>query len=283
MNRLRRNWESIVLAACIVLINGIILTQIGLAYGHYNWTSYLGAYGVYGPGNPIPTLTHIGPNARAAGSASFTLTITGTNFISASVVRWNGSNRNTTYASSTQLRATITKADVASPRVVYVTVFNPTPGGGTSNAQPFYVTLKTTAVIAWDAQTGLNPRATTGTRNGVTATATGTGTVSVAQFAGNPAGTASFNSAGAYFDVNIAPGSSFTSLTIVDCALNGGKRVYWWNGTAWLLASDQTYNVFTRCVTIVVTNSTIPSLRDLTGTPFGAADDSFDYMPYVER
>ena len=47
--------------------------------------------------NPVPTLTSISPaSAQPVGSA-FTLTVTGTNFINGSVVRWNGSDRTTTF------------------------------------------------------------------------------------------------------------------------------------------------------------------------------------------
>ena len=65
--------------------------------------------------------------------------MTGTNFVKGSIVKWNGAARTTTYASSTQLTAAITATDVAKDGTFPVTVFNPTPGGGTSNTQTFYV------------------------------------------------------------------------------------------------------------------------------------------------
>jgi hypothetical protein len=55
------------------------------------------------------------------------------------VVRWNGSNRATTFVSSTQLTAAISASDVASQGSRTVTVFNPTPGGGTSGNLTFTV------------------------------------------------------------------------------------------------------------------------------------------------
>lgn len=75
----------------------------------------------------------------ASGSAAFTLTVTGTNFVSGATVQWNGSARSTTVASSTQLTAAITAADTATPGVVDVTVVNPAPGGGASAAFKFAV------------------------------------------------------------------------------------------------------------------------------------------------
>jgi len=103
----------------------------------------------------------------------------------------------------------------------------------------------------------------------VTATASGTGTVNVTIYDWNPGGTL-VSSSGAYVDVYLASGNSFTSLTIVACNLNGGTLVYWWDGSAWLSASHQTYDAATQCVSILVNSSTSPSLSDLTGTPFGA-------------
>jgi len=48
-------------------------------------------------------------------------------------VRWNGADRATTYVSPTQLTAVIPATDVATAGSARVTVFNPPPGGGTSN------------------------------------------------------------------------------------------------------------------------------------------------------
>jgi inosine-uridine nucleoside N-ribohydrolase len=84
--------------------------------------------------NPVPSLSSISPNAVPAGSSAFTLTVTGTNFVNGSVVEVNGSNRTTTFASSTQLSASIPASDVASPGTLSITVLNSGPGGGSSAA-----------------------------------------------------------------------------------------------------------------------------------------------------
>ncbi|HTD23008.1 MAG TPA: IPT/TIG domain-containing protein [Terriglobales bacterium] len=80
--------------------------------------------------NPQPTISGISPDSVTAGSSGFTLTISGTNFIPESVVQVNGSSRNTTFVSSTQLSATIPAGDVASAGDLSVSVVNPGPGGG---------------------------------------------------------------------------------------------------------------------------------------------------------
>ena len=68
--------------------------------------------------NPVPTTTSLSPTSKVAGDAAFTLTVNGTNFVAGSVVKWNGSNRTTTYVSATQLTADITAADIATAGTV---------------------------------------------------------------------------------------------------------------------------------------------------------------------
>jgi autotransporter-associated beta strand protein len=89
--------------------------------------------------NPVPTTTSLSPTSKTAGGAAFILTVNGTHFVTGSKVRWNGSNRTTTYVSSTQLTASIPAANIAAAGTASVTVFNGTPGGGTSNAQTFTI------------------------------------------------------------------------------------------------------------------------------------------------
>src|SRR5579863_9852379 len=93
--------------------------------------------------NPNPTLSAITPTSATAGSGAFTLTLTGSGYIAASQVQWNGSNRTTTFVSSTQLTAAILASDVASSGTASVTVVNPSPGGGTSAAQTFQINTST--------------------------------------------------------------------------------------------------------------------------------------------
>ena len=91
------------------------------------------------PTGPSPTITQMTPGSAVAGSAAFTMTLTGTNFVPASVVQFNGSPRTTTFISSTQLQAAITAADVASVAVAQVAVLNPQANGGISTNSTFLV------------------------------------------------------------------------------------------------------------------------------------------------
>jgi hypothetical protein len=85
--------------------------------------------------NPVPYVNQpLAPASIAPGSAGFTLSVTGTGFVSASVVKWNGSPRSTTYVSSMKLQAAISASDVASAGSARITVNS---GGPDSN----FVTL----------------------------------------------------------------------------------------------------------------------------------------------
>ena len=89
--------------------------------------------------NPVPTTTSLSPSSTIAGSPQFTLTVNGTKFVSTSTVYWNGSPLVTTFSSATQLTAIVPAANVAATGTANVTVVNPAPGGGTSNAQTFTI------------------------------------------------------------------------------------------------------------------------------------------------
>jgi hypothetical protein len=122
--------------------------------------------------NPAPTLTSISPNSATAGGQAFTLTVTGTNFVSGSIVRWNGNNRTTTYVSTTQLTASITAADVAAAGSATVTIFNAAPGGGASGSQTLVVNNPTPALA------NISPNSATAGGQAFTLTVTGTNFVS---------------------------------------------------------------------------------------------------------
>jgi hypothetical protein len=89
--------------------------------------------------NPVPAITTLNPSTATAGSAGFTLTVNGSNFVNGAQVRWNGVAKTTTFVTAVQLTASILVADIALAGTASVTVFNPAPGGGTSNTLTFTV------------------------------------------------------------------------------------------------------------------------------------------------
>jgi len=86
---------------------------------------------------PSPALVSISPSATSPGSAAFNLFVQGSNFQPNSVVRWNNSDRQTTFVSGTLLQAQITAADVANAGTANVTVS--TANAGESVAASFKI------------------------------------------------------------------------------------------------------------------------------------------------
>ncbi|HEU5404250.1 MAG TPA: S8 family serine peptidase, partial [Terriglobales bacterium] len=87
--------------------------------------------------NPVPTIGTLSPDNATVGGPTFNLTVNGTGFIVGSTVNLNALSRTTTFVSETQLTAAIPAADLATAGDYSVTVTNPSPGGGTSNAVAF--------------------------------------------------------------------------------------------------------------------------------------------------
>jgi len=127
-----------------------------------------------GAGNPVPVLTNMTPTSALAGSGGFTLTVYGSNFVPGAAVRWNGANRTTSFVSSTQLAAAIPASDIAVAGTAQVTVFNPAPGGGTSNAQTFTINNPNNPVPT---TTSLSPSSATAGGPAFTLTVNGSGFV----------------------------------------------------------------------------------------------------------
>jgi len=88
---------------------------------------------------PVPQVTMLSPFGAFAGGSSFTLQVTGNNFVSQSIVTLNNSNQGTSFANPTTLLASIDSSSIASAGTVQIGVVNPPPGGGASNTLPFLI------------------------------------------------------------------------------------------------------------------------------------------------
>ena len=103
-----------------------------------------------------PVLTSLSPASTMVGGAAFTLTVNGSGFTSSSVVRWNGTDRPTTYVSATKLQAAISASDIATIGTAQVTVLAP-DAGGLSSPLPFQVAPPPALSVNTMAATGGGP------------------------------------------------------------------------------------------------------------------------------
>jgi YVTN family beta-propeller protein len=108
-------------------------------------TSNVFDFTVTSSASAVPTISFLSPSCAPAGeqfvdSVDNQMTVVGQNFVAGSVVRWNGSDRPTTFDENVVLTAQISASDIAAAGTAAVTVFNPGPGGGSSNTSIFTVT-----------------------------------------------------------------------------------------------------------------------------------------------
>lgn len=108
--------------------------------------------------------------------------------------------------------------------------------------------------------------------------ANGSGALTVAQYASDPVAPVTFSSTGEFFDVQVSKPNTFTSLTITDCNLAGGNDLQWFNPAAnggsgaWQPVSGVSItSTSPPCATTTLTDTSSPTLAQLTGTVFGVA------------
>ena len=114
--------------------------------------------------NPEPTVSTLAPSSVLVNSPAGTITVTGTNFVSGITLTVNGSPRNTTYVSATQLTASLTSDDFLNAAPLLLNAVNPQPGGGASgtialvvaNPAPTVTSLSPSALNAGSAATVVN-------------------------------------------------------------------------------------------------------------------------------
>ncbi len=125
-------------------------------------------------------LSSLQPSSALMGDPAFVLSVRGSDFVDGAVVRWDGSDRPTTFVNGSQVNAEIGAADLATGGIVQVTVRN--PGGGVSSALEFTVNNPQPVL------TSLSPGHASGGGTAFTLTLTGSDFVpgSVARWNGLP-------------------------------------------------------------------------------------------------
>ncbi|HWG18483.1 MAG TPA: IPT/TIG domain-containing protein [Acidobacteriaceae bacterium] len=130
------------------LVSGASLPVIVL---NGNATSASGAPVNLEVDNPSPVIASLTPASIAVGSASTTVSVTGSGFVPTSTVQVNGASRTTIYVSGTQVNVVLSAADLATAGSVSLAVVNAAPGGGTSSASAMAVNSPAPSIV------GLSP------------------------------------------------------------------------------------------------------------------------------
>jgi uncharacterized protein (DUF1800 family) len=163
--------------------------------------------------NPVPTVTGVSPTAVAVGN--FSITISGSKFVSGAKVMFGTQALTTKFVSSTQLTATGTATTAQQGMSIQVTVVNPDPGSIASSTMAVKVNAPQTPQIVvkiTPASAQLHPGQTVQFKSTVTGT---TNQNVVWQVNGTPGGNATvgtISSTGLYTAPAVLPTS--TSLTI---------------------------------------------------------------------
>ncbi len=87
----------------------------------------------------MPSISSISPYYVQAGSSAFTLSVTGEGFNQESTINLGSTALTTTYLSANQLAASVSASEIANYGWAAVTVTNPAPGGGVSDAMPLTI------------------------------------------------------------------------------------------------------------------------------------------------
>ncbi len=112
-----------------------------------------------------PLISFLTPVSVFGGNSAVNITILGSNFNQASVVRVNDQPLQTNFINSTELRAAVPASFLRSPGILSVSVFTPPPGGGASNkaslainALPVNPLIEATAAVgAFPAGVAIHP------------------------------------------------------------------------------------------------------------------------------
>ena len=131
---------AVIPAAAIAAASSVAVTVTNAAPG--GGTSNAMNFTITSGSNLVPTISSLDQTCAPVGAQAFTVGVLGSNFVAGSVVRWNGSDLPTTLVNSfngPMVTAQIPASDVAAAGPVAITVFNPAPGGGSSNSLTFTI------------------------------------------------------------------------------------------------------------------------------------------------
>jgi outer membrane protein OmpA-like peptidoglycan-associated protein len=159
-------------------------------------------------------------------------------------------------------------------------------GSATSNyvlpvaAAPVASTIMTGAVSNSQSTTSSATIGTVGASGSITATATGQGAISIAVYAGNPAGAAFVVPSGTTttaYDVAVSPGSQFQTINFQVCDDPSGQ-VYWFNSL-----TQQTIPVSPAPIAVPGSNNCVSVNLSPTSTPTSSGSELYGSIFFIKR
>lgn len=107
----------------VTIIVSIALSAVTIACGYGN--KYMTSAAT------MPVIAKLNPGSVSAGGPAFTMTITGSNFISQAIVNWNGNAQTagTTFVNAGQLTLSVPAAAIMNSATIQITVTNPATQG----------------------------------------------------------------------------------------------------------------------------------------------------------
>ncbi|HEY4357359.1 MAG TPA: IPT/TIG domain-containing protein [Acidobacteriaceae bacterium] len=165
--------------------------------------------------NPSPSISSLSAASAFVGSGGATITLSGLNFLPASVVQFAGKTHAASYLSSTQMSVALTSTDLAATGKFSFTVSNPGPGGGTSAPAAFEIDNPAPVI------TSLSPNVVATGSGAQSVYLSGSGLIpsTVVQVNGSPRPATYQGSSSVRVDLTAADVASPGSLSIV--AING--------------------------------------------------------------
>jgi uncharacterized protein (TIGR03437 family) len=130
---------------------------------------------------PTPAITTLSPALVSPGGPDFTLSVSGSNFLSTATIDWNGTALPTTYVGASRLTALVSAALIAATGTAKITVVN--DGPVSSNQLPLYISSTPAASLASLSPSSAAPGGTAFT---LTLAGAGFAATSTAQWNGAP-------------------------------------------------------------------------------------------------
>jgi hypothetical protein len=103
------------------------------------------------------------------------------------------------------------------------------------------------AISVFSASSGIYNGTATAFTGPLTAQATGTGGLTVAQYASDPDGSTPAGATGTYLDVAVSSDNQFRTLAITVCGMSANQQLDYYNGSSWVLMASASFDPTTNC------------------------------------